>query len=84
MTDVTVYGKQDCTDTLRSRALLDVEGVAYRFVDVLADDDARERARELSGVSSVPVIVVPSGRVLVEPSDEELLVALGERAPLAG
>lgn len=80
MADVTVYGKLDCADTQRSRALLDAEGVGYRFIDVLADDEAREHARTLSGGLSVPVVVVPSGRVLVEPSDEEMLEALTEQA----
>lgn len=81
MAEVTVYGKLDCTDTQRSRALLDAEGVGYRFIDVLADEEAREHAMALSGGSSVPVVVVvSSGRVLVEPSDDELMEALAERA----
>lgn len=72
---VEVYGKLDCADTLRSRALLESLGVAYRFHDVVADDGAREHAEALGGGPSVPVIVTALA-VLVEPTDEELTAAL--------
>lgn len=73
---ITVYGKPECTDTLRARALLDARDEQYVYVDVQNDETQRDRARELSGVANVPVIVFPSGAVLIEPSDDELTSAL--------
>lgn len=74
--DIEVYGKRDCADTIRSRALLDRLGVEYAFHDVAADAAARDRAAALGGGPSVPVIVTASG-ILVEPTDDELGAALG-------
>lgn len=75
---VTVYGKQTCTDTIRSRALLDARAERYDFVDVEADSAAAERAAVLGGSPRVPVIDL-GGTVLVEPTDEDLAAALDAR-----
>ncbi|MBW4040526.1 MAG: glutaredoxin family protein [Acidobacteria bacterium] len=71
-TELTVYGADWCRDCRRSKALLDQEGVAYRWVDVEASKDAADEAQEISGRQSIPVIVFPDGSFLVEPSDEAL------------
>lgn len=73
---VAVYGKLDCVDTQRSRALLERLGVPYQFHDVIADTSDAERARLLSRGSRVPVIRLPDGTIAVEPSDEHLADAL--------
>ena len=75
--NIEVYGKPECADTARSRALLDARGVAYDYFDVTTDDDARERAESVSGSTRAPVVVLAGGIVLVEPSDDELASALG-------
>lgn len=75
--DTVVFGKDDCADTQRSRDLLDRAAVAYTYHRVDVDSAAKMRAEAISGVSRVPVIVVPSGAALVEPSDDELAAALG-------
>ena len=69
---VEVYGKPDCSDTERSRALLDARGVAYAYFDVSTDDAAREHAESVSGSTCAPVVVLTDGVVLVEPTDDEL------------
>lgn len=70
--EIEVYGRVDCADTLRSRALLERERVPYVFVDVDAEVAAAQRAAQLSGGPRVPVIVLADGAVLVEPPDDEL------------
>jgi mycoredoxin len=72
LADLTVYGADWCRDCRRSKALLDAEGVAYRWVDVEASQDAADEAMAISGRPSIPVIVFPDGSHLVEPSDEAL------------
>ena len=74
--DITVYGADWCRDCRRSKALLDAEGVAYRWVDVEASKEAADAAIAVSGRSSIPVIVFPDGSHLVEPSDEALRTKL--------
>ena len=69
---IVVYGKQECTDTLRTRALLHDVGAEYTFIDVEASADDAARAEELGGSTKVPVVVLPDGVVLVEPSDDEV------------
>jgi mycoredoxin len=75
--ELVVYGAGWCPDVRRSRALLEAEGVAYRYVDVEADDAATEVVRRLQqGARRIPTIVWPDGSHLVEPSDEELRTRL--------
>lgn len=73
---ITVYGKPECVDTARARRLLDSRETEYLYIDVHDDEAQREHAREVSGATSLPVIVLPSGKFLIEPSDQELLTAL--------
>lgn len=73
---IQVYGKPECTDTARSRALLDARGAGYEYFDVTADAAARQRAETASGSTKAPVITFADGLVLTEPSDDELDAAL--------
>lgn len=76
MPDLTMYGTPTCADCVRSRALLDSLGIGYDWVDIAADSAAAARAQEISGRTSTPVIALPDGSVLVEPSDSELSAKL--------
>lgn len=74
---IDFYGADWCGDCRRSQRLLDSLGVAYDHHDVEHDDSARERAVELSGRQSIPVIAFADGTILVEPSDPDLRAKLG-------
>ena len=75
--ELVVYGAGWCPDVRRSRALLEAEGVAYRYVDVEADAAATDLVRRLQqGARRIPTIVWPDGSHLVEPSDDELRTRL--------
>ena len=43
----------------------------YRYIDLGSDSEARA-AVDRTGIAAVPIIVTPSGEVLIEPSDAEL------------
>lgn len=73
---ITMYGADWCGDCTRAKALLEREGVAYAYVDVEHDEEARARAVEISGRQNIPVVVLPDGSHLVEPSNPELLAAV--------
>ncbi len=74
---IDVYGKLECPDTNRTRALLDKHGVAYAFHDVEAEPENHEAAVRLSGRMQVPVVRFADGSVVVEPTDEWMSQRLG-------
>jgi glutaredoxin len=67
-----MYGADWCGDCRRAQRLLEGRGVAYRYVDVEHDASGREEARRIGNSTKIPVIVMPDGSVLVEPTDPEL------------
>ncbi len=72
-----MLGTSWCSDCARSRALLERLGVDYEFVDIDQDTAGAREVETLNhGRRSVPTILFPDGRVLVEPSDEELARAI--------
>lgn len=79
MADITVYGADWCPDCTRTKRALDAAGVDYVYRDLVAEPEAAAEAEAISGRKNIPVVVLPDGLVLVEPSDLDLLAAL-ERA----
>mgnify|MGYP003599375364 len=76
---ITVYGRPGCPMVPPVRRLLDEAGVEYAYLDIRADADAAVKLRELTGgYESVPTVVLPDGRVLVEPGTMKLRKALEE------
>jgi glutathione S-transferase len=52
--------------------LLDRHGVTYNWIDTDADEEARAKAIEISGLQKIPVIVFPNGAFLSEPSNPQI------------
>ncbi|MDN3468817.1 glutaredoxin domain-containing protein [Micrococcus sp. APC 4021] len=78
--DLTVYGADWCRDCLRTKRQLDELGVAYDYVDLVADPAQADAAERISGRKNIPVVVFPDGDHQVEPTNEEAaakLTALG-------
>jgi mycoredoxin len=74
-----LYGRPGCPMVPPVRALLDEAGVAYTYLDIRQDAEAAVRLRQLTGgFESVPTVVLPGGRVLVEPGVMALRRVLGE------
>ena len=76
MTEITIYGADWCGDCIRAKRVLERTGTEYRWIDVDAVPGAAEDAERLSGRKNIPVVVMPDGGILVEPSDPELERAL--------
>ncbi|MCX2955004.1 glutaredoxin family protein [Lentzea sp. NEAU-D7] len=79
---IVMYGAEWCGDCRRAKSWLTRNNVPFTYVDVEHDDEARDRAIELSGRKNIPVLVLPDGDVLVEPTDTQLSAAIGVQ-PLA-
>jgi mycoredoxin len=61
-----------------AKAVLDHAGVEYEEVDIDRDPAAVATVLAINGgYHAAPTIVLPDGRVLVEPSRRQLLAALG-------
>ncbi len=74
-TTITVYGADWCGDCRRSKRLLARRGVAFTWIDVKERPEVRDELRA-SGYRAIPVIALPDGAILVEPSDADLSAAI--------
>lgn len=74
-TTITVYGADWCGDCRRTKRWLNASGVEWTWIDRDADPAVRRMLAD-AGYLAIPVVVLPSGRVLVEPSDAQLAEAV--------
>ncbi len=76
---VVLYGADWCGDCRRAKSWLRANAIPFTEVDVAEDERARARAVDLAGGRrNIPVVVLPGGSVLVEPTSGELARALGQ------
>lgn len=81
MQKLTVYGAQWCSDCRRSKRLLDTHNVQYTYIDLEAVPEAAEIVEKINnGMQSIPTILFPDGKIMVEPSDEALLHELQKQS----
>ena len=79
---VTMYGAEWCGDCRRSKKFLDSNQVNYTYVDVEHDKVGQDKAIEISGKKSIPVIAFSDGTHMVEPSVNDLKKKLEELSVL--
>ena len=72
------YGADWCRDCIRTKRQLDDLGVSYTYVDLVADPDAADVARDISGRTNIPVVVYPDASHHVEPSNAAVEAKLRE------
>ena len=73
-----MYTTARCGDCTMAKAVLDRAGVVYEEIDIDQDSGAAEAVLAINGgYRTVPTILLTDGRVLVEPSRQALLSALG-------
>ncbi|MGM1017094.1 MAG: glutaredoxin family protein [Actinomycetota bacterium] len=77
---ITMFGADWCRDCIRTKKQLDGLGVAYTYVDLVADPAAADIARDISGRTSIPVVVYPDSSHHVEPSNDDVESKLRELA----
>jgi len=79
---ITMFGADWCRDCVRTKSQLDSLGVSYTYVDLMTDPAAADIAREISGRTSIPVVVYPDSSHHVEPSNSDVEAKLRELALL--
>ena len=73
---VKVYGPGWCEDTEATRNHLDSLGVPYQYIDIEQDHEATAWVkRQNNGKQQTPTVDI-RGKILIEPSDQELEQAL--------
>ena len=77
---LTMFGADWCMDCRRTKKQLDELGVSYEYIDLLTDPTAADVAREISGRTSIPVVVYPDASHHVEPSNADVESKLRELA----
>lgn len=74
---IVVYGAAWCGDSLRTRRFLNRNSIPYTMIDVDSDPRAARKVKWWNrGYLSTPTLDV-AGRIITEPSDEELAELLG-------
>lgn len=80
---IKFYGASWCPDCRRSKAYLDEKNIAYEYIDIEKVAGAAEEVERINkGYQSIPTIIFPNGKILVEPSNTELQKALDENKDL--
>jgi mycoredoxin len=74
---IKVYATTWCGDCRMAKHVLDSQQVAYEYIDIDLTPEAAEIVQRINGgFRTVPTILFPDGRVLVEPTRTELEEAL--------
>ncbi|HEY8760285.1 MAG TPA: glutaredoxin domain-containing protein [Candidatus Dormibacteraeota bacterium] len=74
---IKVYATTWCGDCRMAKHVLDSQQIAYEYIDIDLAPEAAEIVQRINGgFRSVPTILFPDGRVLVEPTRIELEEAL--------
>jgi len=73
-----IYTTPWCGDCRMAKAVFDRAGIDYEEIDIDSEPAAVATVLAINGgYRTVPTILLPSGLVLVEPSRQKLLEALG-------
>lgn len=84
-TRLTMFTTRWCGDCRLAQRVLDRHGISYQMVDITEDATARRYVEEINGgYRSVPTIVFPSLKVIVEPTERELESSLRSEGLLQG
>lgn len=72
---IVVYGASWCPDCRRVKQFFGEHQIAYEWIDITDNVDATSFVDTVNhGKRRIPVIIFPNGDVLIEPSNDELLV----------
>ena len=78
-TTITVYGADWCGDCRRTKRWLPASGLEWTWIARDADPEVKTMLAD-AGYLAIPVVVLPGGQVLVEPTDAALATAVGATA----
>lgn len=77
-TPIIVFGADWCRDCRRVQYMLNSLGAEYTYIDLDADTQAAMVAQDISGHTSIPVLVYPDQSFQVEPSNADIIAKVSE------
>lgn len=78
MNETLIFGADWCRDCRRAKIVFDKAGAPYKYIDLDADPEAAEVAKEISGRNNIPVIVYSDQTHQVEPSNADMIRKIDE------
>jgi glutaredoxin len=73
MKNIVIYGTRTCSDCIRTKYWLQAHNVAFEELFLEDDDKYIEEVLKITGGNmSTPVVILPNGTKLIEPTNEEL------------
>lgn len=79
MSNITIYGADWCGDCRRAKQWFERNEVDYIWVDLVENpDEMDEVIRYNGGRRNIPVVVLPDGTHLTEPTDADLAAKLAD------
>lgn len=78
--NVAVYGSQHCADTIRAILYLKAHQVAFELKDLDVSPELNDYVAELNNGHRVMPTIQIDNEILINPSDEELSMALQQAA----
>jgi len=77
---IVIYATEWCWDCRRAKKFFDRRGIPYQWINIDRSAEAERFVRETNhGNRSVPTILLPGGKILVEPSEQTLIDNFPER-----
>lgn len=74
---IILFGTDGCHDCQRAKKILEENKIEYEYINLEKNPECIETMLRINGdLQLTPTILFPDGRVLSEPSDEELKKAL--------
>jgi len=75
--NIIIYGSHTCNDCRDSKKILDEYGLSYDYIDLDKNPEAAEIVEKLNdGIQKLPTIIFPNNIKLMEPSSDELILAI--------
>lgn len=82
---IVMYCRKGCEDSELARNVLTDKGIPFTQVDIDQDPQALAFVRAVNrGYESTPTLLLPTGEILVEPSEAKLLETLERLGLLRG
>lgn len=71
---IVIYATDWCWDCRRTKNFFERRGIPYQWINIDRDQAAEKLVIEINhGNRSVPTIILPGGKILVEPSNQTLV-----------
>lgn len=77
-TEILMFGADWCGDCRRAKEVFTEANVAFTYIDLVAQPEAAEVARDISGRTNIPVITYPDGSHQIEPRSADIRHKLSE------